>query len=104
MENIRLFRILERTIAHSDEVESQLGDFAYGITLKARANLAKHRKTGAHRIVQTKGKVDHYVNLEGPASMAIEEGHFLSGFYENTESIRWVDGLHILREAIGGTP
>jgi len=104
MEKVRLFKGLERTIAHTDELEAQLGDFAYEITLKARANLASHRRTGAHKIIQTKGKVDHYVTLEGPASMAIEEGHFLSGFYANTESIRWIEGLHILRNAIGGTP
>jgi hypothetical protein len=102
MEKVRLFSNLERTIAHTDELEGQLGDHAYTIMIRARGNLSRHRKSGEHRITQTKGKVDHYVNLEGPAAMSIEEGHFLGGFYANTESIRFVEGLHILRNAIGG--
>lgn len=102
MEKVRLYKNLERIIAHSDEVEQILGDEAFQITVRARARLSRHRKTGTHKITQTKGRVDHYVNLEGPASISIEEGHFLSGFFENTESIRWVDGLHILRDSILG--
>lgn len=102
MEKVRLYKGLETTIAHTDELEGQLGDHAYTIMVRARGNLARHRKTGEHRVTQTKGRVDHYVNLEGPAAMAVEEGHFLSGAYANTESIRFVEGLHILRDAIGG--
>jgi hypothetical protein len=81
MEKIRLQKSLERTIAHTDELESQLGDIAYGITVRARANLAAHRNTGEHKVTQTKGRVDHYVNLVGPAALSIEEGHVVSGFY-----------------------
>jgi hypothetical protein len=102
MEKIRLYANLERTIAHTDELEAQLGDFAYTILIRARGNLARHHRRGEHRVTQTKGKVDHFVNLEGPAPMSVEEGHFLGGFYANTESIRFVEGLHILRDAIGG--
>jgi hypothetical protein len=102
MEKIRLYANLERTVAHTQELEGQLGDFAYTILIRARSNLARHRKTGQHRVTQTKGRVDHFVNLEGPAALSIEEGHFLGGFYENTESIRYVEGLHVLRNAIGG--
>lgn len=102
MEKVRLYKGLERIIAHSDEVEGILGDAAYAITIRARSRLARHRRTGTHKIVQTKGRVDHYVNLEGPAAISIEEGHFLSGFYANTESIRFIDGLHILRDSILG--
>lgn len=101
MEKIRLYAGLERVIAHTDELESQLGDFAYSITLRARGNLARHHKTGAHRVTQTKGRVDHYVNLEGPSALSIEEGHFVGGFYASGVP-RFVDGLHILRDAIGG--
>lgn len=102
MEKIKLFANLEKVIAHTDELEGQLGDFAYTIMIRARGNLARHRKTGTHKITQTKGRVDHYVNMDGPASLSIEEGHFVGGFYQNTESIKYVEGLHILRDAIGG--
>lgn len=102
MERVRLYKGLERTVAHSDDVEGILGDYAYQILVRARGNLSAHRKTGSHKVTQTKGRVDHYVNLEGPASMSLEEGHFVGGFYENTESIKYVDGLHVLRNAMRG--
>jgi len=100
MEDIKLYARLERTIAHTDEVEAALGDHAYPILIRARANLARHTKTGEHKVTQTKGKVDHFVNLEGPAAMSVEEGHFVNiGDYEVGE---FVEGLHVLRDAIGG--
>jgi hypothetical protein len=94
VEDIRLNKTMERTIAHSDEVEGILGDHAYPVMIRARALLDRHRKTGEHRITQTKGQVDHFVNLEGPAAMSVEEGHFVGD--------RYVDGLHVLRDALGG--
>lgn len=102
MEKVKVYRTCPRDIAHTAELEAKLGDITYIILVRARAGLARHHKTGAHKVTQTKGRVDHYVNLEGPAAMAIEEGHFVGGFYANTESIRFVDGLHILRNAIRG--
>lgn len=93
MEKIRLFKSLERTVAHSDEVEGILGDFAFVILGRARANLARHHKTGSHKVTQDKGKVDHFVNLEGPAALAVEDGwHKKDGGF--------VKGLHILKGAI----
>lgn len=104
MEKVRLFSKLERIVAHSDEVEGILGDHAYQILIRARANLTRHRKTGEHRVVQVKGRVDHYVNLVGPAALSLEEGHLVSGFYRGPGAGEWkfVDGLHILRDAIVG--
>lgn len=99
MEKIRLFANVERVISHSDEVEAILGDAAFGVTGRARSNLAKHRKTGEHRITQTKGNVDHFVNLEGPAALSVEDGHFVGGQFQGDEP-KFVEGLHILRDAI----
>jgi len=93
MEKVRLFRGLERTIAHSDEVEGILGDFTFEILGRARANLARHHKTGSHRVTQDKGRVDHFVHLEGPYSLAVENGwHKRDGSF--------VRGLDILKGAI----
>jgi hypothetical protein len=93
MEKINIRKTMERTIAHSDEVDQALGDWAFMYTQRARALLAVHRKTGSHRITQTKGKVDHFVNLEGPDSISVELGH------HNHRGGQFVQGLHILRNA-----
>jgi hypothetical protein len=97
MENINIYATCERTIAHSPEVEQALGDEAFKITVLARSKLASHFHDGDHRITQTKGKVDHFVNLEGPSALSVEEGHF-SGKGLNTV---YVEGLHILRDSVG---
>lgn len=96
MERVRIKANLERTIAHSNELEGILGDEAFDIFTRARANLARHRKTGTHKVTQTKGRVDHYVNLEGPDALSVEYGHHHNKSYE------WVEGLYILRDAIRG--
>jgi hypothetical protein len=93
MEKIRLYKGLERTVAHSDEVEGILGDFAFEITGRARANLMRHHKHGTHKVTQDKGTVDHFVNLEGPASLAVENGW-------HTKDGGFVRGLDILKGAI----
>lgn len=95
MEN-HLFSNLERNIAHTEDVESALGDAAFKVTLIAREILARHRHLGEHRITQTKGIVDHYVNLEGPAAVSVEVGH------HNHWDGKWVEGLHILKKAVDG--
>jgi hypothetical protein len=93
MDKIRLFKNLERTIAHTDDVEGILGDFAFEILGRARANLARHHKHGTHRVTQDKGTVDHFVNLEGPAALSVENGwHKKDGGF--------VKGLDILKGAI----
>jgi len=102
MEKVKLRKSLERTISHTDELEQQLGDITYGITIKARANLAPHHRSGEHKVTQTKGRVDHYVNLVGPAALSIEEGHVVAGFYAGPGAGEWkfVQGLHVLRRAM----
>jgi len=95
MEKIKLYVNLERVIAHSQEMEQILGDEAFQILMRARENLAPHHRTGEHKVTQTKGKVDHFVNLEGQAALAVEKGwHDKQGQFH--------PGLRILRRAIGG--
>lgn len=90
----KLYANLERTIAHSDEVERILGDHAFDKLLIARARLARHKHLGEHRVTQTHGGVDFYINLEGPAAVSVEEGH------HNHWDGSWVEGLHIVKGAI----
>lgn len=94
MKRVKLFANLEREIARSNEVEGILGDHAFEILVRGRANLARHTKTGKHKITQTKGKVDHYVNLEGPAAVSVELGHF-------DRHGNWVRGIGVFAEIWG---
>lgn len=93
MEKIRLYKNLERTVAHLPETEGHLGDHAFVILGKARAKLAVHHKTGSHKVTQSKGSVDHYVTLEGPASLSVENGWHTKGGH-------FVRGLDILKGSI----
>src|SRR5687767_4652986 len=91
MHNIRLNANLEKSIAHSAELEAQMGDITFEqLTVKGRARLAAHKVTGQHKITQTQGSVDHFVNLEGPASLAIEVGH------HNKRTGEFTRGIHVL--------
>lgn len=94
MENIKLSKDLERIIAHDEDLEGQLGDITFGVFTKATAKFAPHRKTGEHRITQTKGRVDHFVNIVGPAAAAIELGH------HDARTGKFIEGLHILRDSL----
>jgi hypothetical protein len=96
MDNIKLYKSLEREIAHTDEVDQILRKQARVLQSAAQARLARHRRTGEHHITVNKGSVDHFVNLEGPAAMSLEEGHFVANG-SNTDEIIHVGGLHILR-------
>ena len=93
MEKIRLFKSLERVVAHSDEVEGILGDFTFEILGRARSRLAAHHKEGRHKVVQEKGRVDHFVTLEAPGALALENGW-------HTKDGGFVRGLDILKGAI----
>jgi hypothetical protein len=91
MEKIKIFSKAERVVAHLPELEEQMGDITFDkLTVPARARLAGHRKTGNHKITQTKGKVDHFVNLEGTAALAVEVGH------HNIRDGEFVPGIHVL--------
>jgi hypothetical protein len=90
----RLFSNLERVVAHTEDVEAGVGDATFLVTQIARERLSRHRHLGEHKITQTKGKVDHYVNLVGPAAVSVELGH------HNHWDGSWVEGLHILDDAI----
>jgi hypothetical protein len=97
MHNIRLNSNLERTIARSEELEEQIGDITFEKLFQpASRRLASHRETGKHKITQTKGTVDHFVNLEGVAAMAVEVGH------HNHRDGEFVPGIHVLGTTLFG--
>lgn len=94
MHNVKLYPRLESIVAHSDELEEQMGDITFALTLAARGLFAKHHKTGEHRITQTKGRVDHFVNLEGEAAVSVELGHY------NARTKTFTPGIHVLEAAV----
>jgi len=91
MHDIKFRASLEKIVARLPELESQMGDIAFEkLTTPARARLVAHKKTGTHRITQTKGLVDHFVNLEGEAAISVELGH------HNHRGGEFVPGIHVL--------
>lgn len=87
---------LNKKIARLDSVQAALKVEQAKIAAKAQALLADHHKTGEHEITMSSGKVDKYVNLEGPAALSVEAGHF-DGYKGKRKH---VEGLHILKRAI----
>lgn len=90
-------KALNRKIAKLAGVQAELSLHQHEIEARAQALLASHHKTGEHQITTSEGKVDHYVNLEGPAALSIEEGHF-NGYKGKR---KYVEGLHVLTRAAG---
>lgn len=89
MENVNLYKNLEKVLAQGDECQEHMTRHARVLASAAQARLARHHKTGTHGIVVRKGDVDHFINLEGPAALSVEVGHIAP----NGE---FVEGLHIV--------
>lgn len=94
MEKVKIYANLEKVVARTADVDAALRRQAAVIASSAQAELSRHRKTGEHHIERTKGLVDHYVNLVGPAALSVEEGWL-------TDDLTLVPGLHIMRKAGG---
>lgn len=72
-------------------------EHALEIGARAEGILSAHHKTGEHQITVTDGKTDAKVNLEGPAALSVEVGHFAG--YKGER--KYVEGIHALRDAAG---
>ena len=62
----------------------------------ARGLFASHDNPGGHRITTSNGRVDAYVNLDGPAPLSVEFGHW----QDTKDGRQFVDGLHVLGRAV----
>lgn len=96
-------RRVNKIVAHTPGVRAEVYSAAQDIAAEAETNLLAHRDTTNntdHEITISRGTVDSFVNLEGPAPAAVEFGHFHgTGSSENTA--RFVPGLYILHRAAG---
>jgi|SRR5690606_8313097 len=98
-------KAMNHVISHEDGVKGAVFREAHEIRSRADLNLQRHRyrrNVTDHEVSVTKGDVDSFTNLEGPAPGAIEFGHWLSGSaLERADRIKWVRGLYILTGAAG---
>ncbi|MGW4114820.1 DUF5403 family protein [Actinosynnema sp. NPDC004786] len=95
----QVYRNAADLIAHLDGVTAAVVELGAGPVLRrARALLTEHTTTGPgeHHEVQLRlgEQTDAYVELVGPAPVALEYGHV-------TKNGKTVDGLHILKRALG---
>lgn len=81
-----------RDVSRLSGVRSAVGEKGRGIAAKARADLARHRETGASKISTESRSPDYLVHLDDVAAAAIEFG----GVKRDGTVVQ---GLHILTNA-----
>lgn len=91
---------IAKTIAHMEGVREAVMAQRDKIAARAEALFAAHDNPGGHEITTTDhglgfGDLDGFVNLEGPAPLSVEFGHW------TPDRKTHVEGLHILGRAIG---
>lgn len=82
-------------VSHLGEVKDAVHDTAKERGDISRSKLAAHRDTGAASISVTQGDVDSFVNLDDPAALSIEFGHWVKGKFE-TDTPKFVKGIYVL--------
>lgn len=96
---MELARDLERRLAHLPGVTDAVYASAQTIAARARARLAVHRRTGAHRVDVVRESVDTLVELVGPAPLTLEYGRG-AGVDEDGRQMGAMEPLAILRGAL----
>ena len=93
-------KAMNHKISHLEGVKAAVLAEAEIGGARARANLAGHRHSGRASISVTQGDVDAFLNLDDPAAMSIEFGHWVKGKFEDNQP-QFVPGLYIISEAAG---
>lgn len=70
------------------------------LAARARGLLSQHRDTGATKVKVSRGKVDSFVSMEGPAAISIEYGRE-AGVSANGRRYAAQEGLYIMHRTIG---
>lgn len=91
---------MNHVISHLEGVKAAVYAEAVAISGRAEGRLAGHRFSGRAKVTVTQGDVDSFVNLEDPAAMSIEFGHWVKGKYETAQP-KFVAGLYIITGAAG---
>ncbi|SUE29605.1 Uncharacterised protein [Nocardia farcinica] len=96
-------KAMNTVVSHIEGVKVSVYGEAVEIAAKAESTLLRHRdytNETDHEVTTTRGDVDSFVNLEGPAPGAVEFGHWSS---PKNARPRWVRGLYIISGAAGLT-
>jgi hypothetical protein len=88
-------KAMNHVVSHLGEVKDEVADVADMRAGQSKALLAGHRDTGAAEITVTHGDVDSFVNLDDPAALSIEFGHWVKGKYER-DTPQFVPGIYVL--------
>jgi hypothetical protein len=88
-------KVMNQIISHLDGVPDAVHDVAQDRAGQSKALLAGHRDTGAAEITVTRGETDSFVNLDDPAALSIEFGHWVKGKYER-DTPQFVPGIYVL--------
>lgn len=91
---------MNRVVSHLPDCKDACAHKADEIKGIAEGRLAAHRKTGSHQVSVSHGDVDSFVNLDGPAVLSVEFGHWVKGKYERSTPKK-VPGLYIITGAAG---
>lgn len=86
-------RRANKLLANLPGVQTALDRNARRMEGTARGLLSQHRKSGAHQIETTRGKVDRFVAMVGPGAVGLEKGHI------DARTGRYIDGLHVIERA-----
>lgn len=90
---------LPRIVARMPEVRTEVRALADKVAARADAAFAAHDRPGGHKITRTNGKVDAFVNLEGPVPHIVEYGR--SGYTTASGAkVGAMVGLHFLTKAM----
>lgn len=92
---------IDSLVAHVPEVKAAVRSERDKIAEIAKGLFAPHDNPGGHKITTSNGTTDAFVNLDGPAPLSVEFGHFARRCAHDTEIPDFVEGLHILGRAIG---
>lgn len=84
---------IAKKVAYMPEVHAAVVAERDRLERVAAGLFASHDNPGRHEITKTDDRVDALVNLDGPAPLSVEFGHW------TPDHKRYVEGLHILGRA-----
>lgn len=93
-------KTVNRIVSHEPGVRAAVADAALEIASDAEGRLARHYKSGEHRIEVEQGRTDAYVWLVGQGALGVEFGHWVKGAYES-DPPKYAEGLYIISGAAG---
>ena len=92
-------KALNEVVSHLEGVRDEVHDHAKDVGHTAQGRMSGHHRSGEHEVTVTRGEVDSFVNLVGPAPESVEFGHWVKGKFEKKDEPKYVPGLYIITGA-----